>query len=143
MIVDLVEAAERKVLLVTHTNAGIDAAMAFAGGQLGAKLATAEAFATIPGATLSNTGKIAGRVATSMAGNAAIGATGEYIKTGQVTINGVILNATFAATGEIIALSTTNMNKTASTVIKQSNNTIGKKTSNAGQIPTKIFGADV
>lgn len=123
-------------------DAGIDAAMTFAGGQLGAKLATAEAFATIPGATISNTGKVAGRVATSMAGNATIGAAGEYAKKGKVTLNGVILNATFAATGEIIALSTSNMSKITSTAIKQSNNTIGKKTSNAGEVPTKIFGAD-
>ncbi len=45
-----------------------------------------------------------GRLTTVLASDIGVGAAGEYVQTGQITVNGVAMNAVFSATGNLIGL---------------------------------------
>lgn len=91
--------------------AGLDAALTYSGAKLGSLLKNANAFSKIPGA----------KMTVSVVGNTAIGATGQYVKEGTVTIDGVLINVLFSATGEVISLKCSNLDNIGKTTIKQIN----------------------
>ena len=66
-----------------------DSLMAMGGAGLGKALASYDAFIKFPGA---------------VAGNTIIGAGGEYMKTGKITVQGTVINAVFSASGQLVSV---------------------------------------